>query len=102
MRRPTFRILAAVFVLLAAAPAVAQETGRALSQRLCAECHAIGAGGAGKDNAPAFAVIAAMPSTTRLALKVFLRSPHANMPAIMLSDGELDALADYILGLAGK
>ena len=40
-----------------------------------------------------------MPSTTSVALKVFLKTPHATMPNIILSEAEIDALAAYILSL---
>jgi hypothetical protein len=43
-----------------------------------------------------------MPSTNELAIKVFLRSSHPTMPNIILSPEEIDSVATYIVGLAGK
>jgi hypothetical protein len=46
--------------------------------------------------------ISRMPSTTELAIKVFLRSSHPHMPDFILSSAEVDSVAAYILGLAEK
>ena len=43
-----------------------------------------------------------MPSTTELAVKVFLRSSHPHMPDIILSPEEIDSVTAYILGLARR
>ena len=51
---------------------------------------------------PVFVDIGKMPSTTELSLKVFLRSSHKNMPNLILSADEVDALAAWILELGGK
>ena len=48
---------------------------------------------------PAFTTIAAMPSTTGLALNVFLQSHHQWMPSVRLDRDEMDAVIDYILSL---
>ncbi|MDB5595239.1 MAG: Cytochrome c class [Hyphomicrobiales bacterium] len=77
-------------------------TGRILAQSICADCHTFG-GPTRTDRAPPdFAAIGAMPSTTALSLKVFLRSPHANMPDVQLDDQQIDALTAFILDLGGK
>lgn len=78
-----------------------QTEGRAIAEKVCRQCHEIEPGSAAsKSNAPpAFASIAAMPSTTALSLKVFLRTPHGEMPDIILSDTEINAVSDYILAL---
>lgn len=102
MLKPTLAGLA-VSVLLAA-PAVAEPTsGRRIAQDQCAKCHDVGVGAPalGREG-PSFAEIGRMPSTTELSLKVFLRSSHRNMPNLILSDDEADALAAYILELGGK
>lgn len=52
--------------------------------------------------APSFEAIAAMPSISELAIKVFLQTPHASMPNIMLTQAEVNALAAYTLSLRGK
>jgi mono/diheme cytochrome c family protein len=78
--------------------------GRAIAVKQCSECHAIGRSDSDVKNAaaPSFVSIAGMPSTTALSIKVFLRSPHANMPNIMFTDSELDAITGYILSLKGN
>jgi mono/diheme cytochrome c family protein len=75
------------------------EDGRRIARAICAECHLVE--GSGKPGAPAasFAAIAAMPSTTSVAIKVFLKTTHGNMPDIILSEAEIDALAAFILSL---
>ena len=77
--------------------------GRKVAQAQCARCHDIGVGPAvsGREG-PSFVDIAKMPSTTELSLKVFLRSSHRNMPNLILSADEVDALAAWILELGGK
>ena len=40
-----------------------------------------------------------MPSTTELALKVFLRTSHPSMPNIVLTPEQTDNLVTYILSL---
>ena len=60
------------------------ETGARIARGSCASCHA------------------AMPSITELAIKVFLQTPHASMPNIMLAQSEVNALAAYILSLRSK
>jgi len=96
----------ALLVGLLASPAVAQSPdvaeGRALAVQACASCHQVLPDEerpvvTGKP--PAFAVIARIPTTTELALKVFMRSSHSKMPNIMLSDRDIDVLAAYILSL---
>ncbi|CAN2534413.1 hypothetical+protein [Methylocapsa aurea] len=95
--------------LALAAPAAAQSTdptaGRRLAASLCVECHGIDDKTPAKDTAskaPSFVDVARMPSTTELALKVFLRSSHRQMPNLILTPDEIDSLAAYIVGLAPK
>lgn len=77
--------------------------GRKIAQQQCGKCHDVGVGPAvsGREG-PSFADIAKMPSTTELSLKVFLRSSHRNMPNLILTADEVDALAAWILELGGK
>ena len=50
---------------------------------------------------PTFTAIASMPSTTPIALRVYLQTPHARMPDLHLSRDETDNLIAYILSLRG-
>jgi mono/diheme cytochrome c family protein len=74
--------------------------GWTLAAENCSHCHAIGKGaGAGVFVGPSFTAVAAMPSTTGMALDVFLRSQHPSMPSVRLDRDEMDAVIDYILSL---
>jgi mono/diheme cytochrome c family protein len=86
-----------------ASGAVLPETGSAghrLAEAWCKECHAIDAAAiGGKDGAPDFARIANLPSTTELALKVFLRSSHSRMPNVIIQPSDAEEIVQYILSL---
>lgn len=74
--------------------------GWTLAAENCSQCHVIGNGAQmGGDIGPAFPAVAAMPSTTGLALNVFLQSHHRRMPSVRLDRDEMDAIIDYILSL---
>lgn len=100
------RRLAATLILLAG-PALAQPdpgdptAGRQLAATWCANCHRVSPQGPGPvtDVAPSFAAVAAMPSTTRMALSAFLQTPHPRMPNYQLTREQMDDLIAYILSL---
>jgi mono/diheme cytochrome c family protein len=73
-----------------------RDAGERFAALNCAQCH-------GAMDAPArataFATIAMMPSTTAESLTVFLQSPHATMPDLILSPGDRRDLIAYILSL---
>jgi len=73
--------------------------GQRLAANWCANCHSIAPGGPGPatDIAPSFSAIAALPSTTSMSLRAYLRTPHANMPDYRLSREELDDIVAYLL-----
>ncbi|GJD41621.1 c-type cytochrome [Methylobacterium bullatum] len=74
--------------------------GWTLATQQCSQCHAIGKGAGTRIFAgPSFTAVAAMPSTTGMALNVFLRSQHPSMPSVRLDRDEMDAVIDYILSL---
>jgi mono/diheme cytochrome c family protein len=90
----------AIAVAHAQAPADPHK-GRALAQRFCAECHAMG-----KDNdvsptseAPSFTAIAATPGMTAMALHVFFQTPHRAMPNLMLTNDQKNDIIAYIMSL---
>ena len=94
-------------LMLAASPSLAMAqlepgdpgAGKQLAATWCANCHRIAPGGPGpaSDIAPSFAAIAALPSTTSMSLRAYLRTPHANMPDYRLSREELDDIVAYLL-----
>ena len=102
----------AAALALPAMPAAAQNwpadpaAGQKLATAWCGECHWIGAPelrGNIIGPGPAFADIAKIPSTTALALRVFLQSSHDNffhrMPNVILSRSEAEDIIAYILSL---
>ncbi|MBB4367900.1 mono/diheme cytochrome c family protein [Bradyrhizobium sp. cir1] len=80
----------------------AVSEGHRLAQAWCQPCHAVERYGPGFfDNAPSFQAIADRRGTTALSLKVFWRTSHQNMPNLVISPEQADALAAYILSLRG-
>jgi mono/diheme cytochrome c family protein len=94
-------VLSALLVAAIASPAVGQEAGdpsegQRLAAANCAQCHgAVDMRG----GAPAFATIAATPSTTEYSLSMFLQTPHALMPDLGLTGTDISDLVAYILSL---
>jgi len=111
VRIGSMRIYASVIIGLLpvclAGPAAAQElpgnpqAGRTLAVTECAGCHEVkkGVKGAALPEPPGFQSIADNPAMTALALRVFLRTPHSDMPNLILTDQESDDVIAYILGL---
>jgi cytochrome c len=105
----SFAIVVALAVMLlvrlhdargAAAPSDSTAEGRRLAEAWCKNCHAIDAtAGGASGTAPDFAAVANQPSTTALALRVFLQSNHRSMPNLILTPGQSDDLVSYILSL---
>ncbi|MER2265314.1 cytochrome C552 [Methylobacterium oxalidis] len=99
-------VLAGLSMAAASPPASASPEedhrirGWTVAVQLCSRCHVIGKEPQdGGRVGPAFTTIAAMPSTTGLALNVFLQSHHQWMPSVRLDRDEMDAVIDYILSL---
>lgn len=75
-------------------------SGHRLAEAWCKACHAIEPRTAGTPTAaPDFAAVANLPSTTELALKVFLRTSHPNMTNLVLTPEQTDNIVTYILSL---
>ncbi len=88
------------------APARGQElgdvvAGERLAREVCAACHAVEKGDKmiSLEAAPPFQAVADDPAASEVSLRVFLRSPHENMPNLVLSDEETDNVVAYILSL---
>jgi cytochrome c len=75
--------------------------GRKLAETWCSSCHVVGPSTVhGTSNGvPTFVAVAGMKATTAMSLRVFLQTPHAQMPDLHLSRNEIDDLATYILSL---
>jgi len=85
-------------------PAAAQslvERGRAVAERVCAECNPVGSAATGRPRqGPAsFEAIANTPGMTAMALTIWLETPHRDMPHILLEPQERDAVVAYITSL---
>jgi hypothetical protein len=52
--------------------------------------------------APTFKSIANAPGMTATALTVFLRTPHRNMPNLIISGSDRGNVIEYILSLRDK
>jgi cytochrome c len=80
--------------------AASVSEGHRLAEAWCKTCHAIEPHTVGmSDQAPGFEAIANRHGTTALSLKVFLETSHQNMPNLVISPDQADALASYILSL---
>lgn len=77
-----------------------RAAGRRLATELCGDCHkAYRPFPLLYRYPPSFEDIAKLPSTTRLSLKVFLRSNHKQMPNFIVSKSDTDDIIDYIVNL---
>ena len=78
-----------------------QIAGATLARDVCATCHIVSEDQLDDPGvlAPTFFEVAADPSVTALSIRVFLRTPHANMPDLRLSPEETDNIISYILSL---
>ena len=84
--------------------ALAQDVrnGEMIAKTWCAGCHVVNgdAPSMGRmDAVPSFSAIAQMSSTTNASLRVFLSTPHANMPDYSLTQKEMTDVSAYILSL---
>jgi len=96
----------AAAAMMVAWPVLSQELGSArqgqqLAETVCAECHAVqrGAIRSPNDHAPTFEKIVQTPGMTPMAVRVWLRSAHREMPNIMLQADEIDNVIAYLEAL---
>ncbi|MFM1817075.1 MAG: hypothetical protein RLZ98_3770 [Pseudomonadota bacterium] len=100
----TRMFLPIVLMLACLTPAGAQDpdgdakAGLEFARTGCAECHMVEPGG-NPGKAASFKQIAETPGMTGLALSVWLRSPHREMPHISLSNNEIRNVVAYITSL---
>jgi len=78
--------------------------GAKLALEVCAQCHFVAENQPliPRADAPPFDEVAAEPSVTELSLRVFLQTPHRNMPDLHLSQKETDDVIGFILSLKGQ
>lgn len=95
---PWFLLTASVLVLPSTQLSAGAKRGEYLARRWCAECHALRVDQTSRDpEAPSFPKIAAEPSSTEYALRVFLNTPHATMPNIRIRPDDATDIVEYIL-----
>ncbi len=77
------------------------EMGLAYGKEACASCHAVEPGQVISPNvaAPSFEALANRPDMTRTALAALLRSPHRNMPNLIVEPDRIEDLAAYLSSL---
>lgn len=88
--------------IIAAEQMVGNPTeGLRLVRDTCADCHQVEPGQPPRSIPveKSFSEIAADPKMTALSLKVFLRTPHIDMPDIKLTEEQTDDVIAYILSL---
>jgi cytochrome c len=101
-------VVSAAVVAAASSIASAQDlrgnvaSGRDLAGHWCGNCHQIASGPPARPGVSTFEQVARLPSTTALSLRVFLRTSHADMPNIQMSDADADDLIAYMLTLKEK
>lgn len=80
------------------------EAGELLALEVCAQCHFVAENQPliPRADAPPFDVIVNDPSVTELGLRVFLQTPHVNMPDLQLSRQEADDVISFILMLQAQ
>lgn len=78
--------------------------GAKLALEVCAQCHFVAENQPSipRADAPPFDIVAADPSVTELSLRVFLQTPHRNMPDLQLSQKETDDVIGFILNLKAQ
>ena len=99
-----FLAVTTLFALVAASYGVHAQMagdvakGHQFAQQICSECHTVEKGQRPSPNgqAPNFETIAKTPA---IALTAVLRTPHRNMPNIIIADEDLRNVAAYILSL---
>jgi mono/diheme cytochrome c family protein len=99
---------ATAFVLLSSSAASAElgdaRRGGAYAEAVCAQCHAVTPAEttSPRPDATPFSILSGLPGLNERALVVFLQTPHAEMPNLVVTGQERDDLIAYIIGLRGK
>lgn len=105
--------LATVIAMCLAGPAIAQgaqssspagivravgdpNRGETLTERWCAACHLSTPAGPGTDAAPTFDRVSQLARHDPDHIRAFLSRPHAPMPPLSLSRGEIEDIVAYL------
>ena len=109
MRSTILAGFVAAAILTAQFPVLAQPiegnplSGQQIATQQCSSCHRVlPMTFPDKADPPSFQSIADLPSTTGIALNVFLHSNHRNMPDFIISRADSNDLIAYILSLKKK
>jgi len=79
------------------------QAGGQLAQDVCSACHLVARDQADDPEiGPSLIEVAEHPASTEMSLRVYLQTPHATMPNIMLTPEETDDVISYILSLKGS
>jgi len=82
------------------------QRGFQLALKVCEECHIVADGRSRRSppaaDAPSFFDLAKQRRVTPFYLRAFFRTPHRNMPDLILPRGERDDVIAYILSLRPK
>lgn len=79
------------------------QAGSQLAHEVCASCHLVARDQADDPEiGPSLVDVAQHPASTEMSLRVYLQTPHATMPNIMLTPEETDDVISYILSLKGS
>jgi cytochrome c len=104
------RFVATASLLLASVAAGAQEAtqvdrGQALVERMCAECHAVGAAGDSRHpGAPPFRRLERVVDFETFVdrLREGLIAPHPDMPEFRFTRQDARAIAAYVMSIQGE
>jgi cytochrome c2 len=80
------------------------QRGRAYAERICAPCHAVAPFDtiSPRPQATPLSIIARLAGINDMALSVFLQTPHAEMPNLVVTGQDRDDLIAYIISLRDK
>jgi mono/diheme cytochrome c family protein len=77
--------------------------GRRIASSLCSPCHRIDAQDREPGRVPPdFGAVADMKPQTPTVLRIFLQTPHGNMPRYQMTDAEIDDVIAYIRSLSSR
>jgi mono/diheme cytochrome c family protein len=81
-----------------------KSMGRVYAKAMCAECHAVmpSETASPRTDAATFKAIANTPGMTELALAVWLKTPHRNMPNLIIGNDDMENVIAYIVSLRVK